>query len=62
MRFLSRAIRTHGGFSVIPAPSTEDTERGNGLTVFRGLLIAVAVSVLLWGICLTAVWWLFARK
>lgn len=62
MRFVSRGHYVHPGSNVIQLPishshSIEEPE----LTAMRGLLIAASLSVVFWGLCLTAVWLFRAR-
>ena len=57
MRFVSRSEHLVSRSNVLPIRASHSATRDDDqLAAFRGLLIAGSVSVLFWGVCLTAVW------
>lgn len=63
MRFPSRVIQLDEGSNVIPIRSSDNSlTDGDGLTAFRGLLIAVTASAVFWALCITAVWLIRGRS
>jgi len=57
MRFVSRSEQFVSRSNVLPMRASYSVTRDDFQpTAFRGLLIAGSVSILFWGICLTAFW------
>ena len=63
MRFASRPTNPVVAPDLLPPHNhLLETDDLPELSAFRGLLVALSFSVLIWGVCLTAFWLLRARS
>jgi len=63
MRLTSHLTRINEDSNVIPIrPANNNLTGGDGLTAFRGLLIAATASALFWAVCIAAVWLVRAQS